>query len=46
MKKWIRWSGLAVFVLVVGLLLGFWFLFIDGIVEHVIEDQGTRLVGA
>ncbi len=46
MKKWIRWGGLAVFVLVVGLLLVFWFLFIDGIVERVIEDQGTQLVGA
>lgn len=46
MKKWVRWGGLAVFVVLVGLLVAFWFLFIDGIVERAIEDQGTRLVGA
>lgn len=46
MRKWIRWGGLAVFVVLVALLAGFWFLLIDGIVERVIEDQGTRLVGA
>ncbi len=46
MRKWIRWGGLAVFVVLLAVLAGFWFLFVDGIVERAIEDQGTRLVGA
>lgn len=46
MTRWIRWGGLAVFVVVAGLLLVFWLLFVDGIVERAIEDQGTRLIGA
>lgn len=46
MSKWVRWGGLAVFVVLVAVLAGFWFLLIDGIVERVIEDQGTQLVGA
>ncbi len=44
--KWIRWGGLIAFLLITGLIVGFWILLIDGIVERVIEDQGTSLVGA
>ena len=46
MTRYIRWGGLVAFLVVVGLVAGFWFLFVDGIVEEVIEDQGTRAVGA
>lgn len=46
MKRWVRWGGLAVFVVLVAVVAGFWFLLVDGIVERVIEDQGSRLVGA
>lgn len=44
--RWFRWIGLIVFVVVVGggsLLV---WLFLDKIVEGVIEDQGSTLVGA
>lgn len=44
--KWIRWRGLIAFLVVVVLISGFWFLFLDGIVRHTIENVGTRLVGA
>lgn len=44
--QWFRWIGLIVFVVLVGggsLLV---WLFLDKIVENVIEDQGSSLVGA
>jgi len=46
MKKWIRWQGLGAFVIVVIIVFGFWYLFIDGIVKRVIEKQATQAVGA
>ncbi len=46
MMKWIRWQGLAAFIVVVGSLMGLWFLFADGIVKTVIEKTGTAIVGA
>lgn len=46
MKKWIRWQGLGVFVIIVIIVFGFWYLFIDGIVERAIERQATQAVGA
>ena len=46
MKQWIRWQGLGVFVIVVIIVFGFWYLFIDGIVERAIEQQATKAVGA
>ncbi|MBW1730006.1 MAG: TIGR03545 family protein [Deltaproteobacteria bacterium] len=46
MKKWIRWQGLGVFVIVIVLLCTFWFLFIDGIVEHIIENYASKAIGA
>ena len=41
MKKWIRWPGLIVFVGVVLILLGFWWLLVDSLVERMIEKGGT-----
>ena len=46
MKKWIRWPGLIVFAGVVLILIGFWWLLVDSLVERMIEKGGTRLVGA
>lgn len=46
MKKWIRWPGLIVFVGVVLILVGFWWLLVDSMIERWIEKGGTRLVGA
>ena len=46
MKRWIRWKGLIPFVCIIGALVVFWYLFLDTIVERVIESAGTRVVGA
>ncbi len=46
MIKWIRWQGLIGFVVVVGAVMALWMLFIDGIVESVIEKTGTAIVSA
>ncbi|MFZ5565031.1 MAG: TIGR03545 family protein [Thermodesulfobacteriota bacterium] len=46
MKKLIRWPGLLAFVVLVGVLVGFWALFADKLVERMIERQGTAMVGA
>ena len=46
MKKWIRWKGLAAFVVVTAVVSLLWFLLIDGFVERMIERTGTRLNGA
>ena len=46
MKKWIRWQGLSAFVIVMIIVFGFWYLFVDGIVRRVIEKQATRAMGA
>jgi len=42
----IRWWGLGVFVALVGAMVLFWLLVVDGLVESTIEEQGTRAVGA
>jgi uncharacterized protein (TIGR03545 family) len=46
MKKWIRWPGLIGFVVVVGVVIALWFLFLDGIVRRMVEKGGTAVVGA
>jgi uncharacterized protein (TIGR03545 family) len=46
MKKWIRWPGLIGFVVVVGVVIALWFLFLDGIVRRMVEKGGTAIVGA
>jgi len=45
-KKWIRWQGVFVFAAVLGILLGFWFLLADLLVERLIERAGTQALGA
>jgi uncharacterized protein (TIGR03545 family) len=46
MMKWIRWQGLIAFFVVVGALMALWFIFVDGIVETLIEKTGMAIVGA
>ncbi|MEK6745291.1 MAG: TIGR03545 family protein [Nitrospirota bacterium] len=46
MKKWIRWPGLIGFVVVVGIVVALWFIFLDGIVRRMVEKGGTAIVGA
>ncbi|NOS35777.1 MAG: TIGR03545 family protein [Deltaproteobacteria bacterium] len=46
MKQWIRWKGVAAFVVVTAVVSLLWFLLIDGFVERMIERTGTRLNGA
>lgn len=46
MKKWIRWEGVAAFVVVLVLLAGFWMLVVDRVIKGVIEKAGTKAVGA
>jgi uncharacterized protein (TIGR03545 family) len=45
-SRWIRWKGLVPFLAVAALFAVFWLLLVDGYVERLIEDAGTRMVGA
>ena len=42
----IRWWGLGVFTILVLAFALVWLLVVDGLVKHVIEDEGTKGVGA
>jgi uncharacterized protein (TIGR03545 family) len=46
MIKWIRWQGLIAFFVVAAVLSAFWFLVVDKLVEHLIEETGAAIVGA
>lgn len=46
MRKWIRWWGIAVFILIILLVLGVWFLLADRIIVNNIEKSGEFIVGA
>ncbi len=46
MTKWVRWQGLAGFAAVLVLVLVFWYLLADRLVERLIEETGTKMVGA
>jgi hypothetical protein len=46
MKKWLRWQGIAAFVVVSALLAGVWMLVVDRVIQGVIEKAGTKAVGA
>ncbi|MCX5819268.1 MAG: hypothetical protein NT047_05090 [Deltaproteobacteria bacterium] len=46
MKKWIRWQGIAAFVVVSALLAGVWGLVVDRVIKGIIEKAGTKAVGA
>jgi len=44
--KMIRWSGLVVFIVIVGLITIFSLFFLDGIIKGIVEDQASLAVGA
>ena len=46
MRKWVRWWGIAVFILIILLVLGVWYLFADRIIANNIEKTGEFIVGA
>lgn len=44
--KWIRWSGLAGFAVVVGLIAAFWMLATPWLIRTAIESLGSKAAGA
>lgn len=46
MRKWIRWWGIAVFILIILLVLGVWYLLADRIIANNIEKSGEFIIGA
>jgi uncharacterized protein (TIGR03545 family) len=44
--KMIRWSGLVVFIVIVGLITMFSLFFLDGIIKGIVEDRASLAVGA
>jgi len=45
-RKWIRWWGIAVFILIVLFVFGIWYLLADQIIANNIEKTGEYIVGA
>lgn len=46
MMKWIRWRGLAAFIILVAVLAVIWFVAVDWVAKKAIEAAGTKAVGA
>jgi uncharacterized protein (TIGR03545 family) len=46
MMKWIRWKGLAAFIVLVAVLAVIWFVAVDWVAKKAIETAGTKAVGA
>jgi len=46
MRKWVRWWGIAVFVLIILLAFGIWYLLADRIIANNIEKSGEFIFGA
>jgi len=46
MKRWIRWQGFVAFLCVTISIFLIWVLVVDPIVKRVIENSGTKIVGA
>ncbi|MBU0529752.1 TIGR03545 family protein, partial [bacterium] len=46
MRKWIRWWGITVFVLIILIVLGVWYLLADRIIANNIEKAGEYIIGA
>src|SRR4030043_1292871 len=44
--KMIRWSGLVVFIVMLGLITIFRLFFLDGIIKGIVEDRASLAVGA
>ena len=39
--KLIRWSGIAAFIIIVGLVVGFWYFFADNLLKYAIESSAS-----
>ena len=39
--KLIRWGGLAAFIIIVGLIVGFWYFFADNLLKYAIESSAS-----
>ena len=46
MTKWIRWSGLAGFIIVLGLIGAFWLLALGPLMKMAVEKYGSDAIGA
>lgn len=46
MRKWIRWWGITVFILIILLVVGVWYLLADRIIVNNIEKTGEYIIGA
>ncbi len=46
MRKWVRWWGIAVFILIILLVMGIWYLLADRIIANNIEKTSEFIVGA
>ena len=46
MMKWFRWQGALVFIALVALLIGLYWLFADWLIKRSIEQIGSEFVGA
>ena len=46
MRKWVRWWGLAAFILIILFISGVWYLLADRIIANNIEKTGEYIVGA
>lgn len=44
--QWIRWSGISVFLVIVGIIVGVGMLLVDPVIEYSIENGGGQIVGA
>ena len=46
MKRFIRWPGLAAFVVIVAVAAVIWYIAVDAVIKYTIEKTGTKAVGA
>lgn len=46
MKQWIRWSGLAGFILITALIAVLWLMIAGPAIKYAIEEYGSRTLGA
>jgi uncharacterized protein (TIGR03545 family) len=46
MMKWIRWNGLAAFIVLVAVVAAIWLVAVDWVAKKAIEAAGTKAVGA
>lgn len=46
MKRFIRWPGLAAFVVIVAVAAVIWYIAVDAVIKYTVEKTGTKAVGA